>query len=408
MDWIGETAKNAETKSRSIIQNDEAINYFYAGNDDFTVYTIDTRFPKIYNDNNLGVYDLDRIVEFSNADFLNIIPKEHVDQDQDYDGLFGTFLTWLSQYAGMKTGDFYHAAPFILLEHYFYFDILRGLGLKKDPYRGSKDRALVDYREGFSHLVAGYDRRFVGLGRIKHGDKIELIRSNIYGCTSGNTTDLSQDVSIRQLVRPEMLRDHTDRFLEYIVKNPLSKMDILVDNSGVELLTDVILSMNLIDCGYARTVYLRTKVLPVYVSDTVVSEYGDDVRLVADEIRKYSPEMYDRLSGYLREGRIVVKPDLFWNMPNDFKNFHHLFRRIIGKSDLVIVKGDLNFRRLVEDKKWDDGLKWSEAISYFSYPVLSLRTIKSSCLVDVSENEKEKIGITDKTNGIYGTILFKE
>ena len=179
--------KEINGKMRPGINEVGVVNYICAGNDDFTVYTIETRFPNIYKDNDLGVYDIDKIVEFSQTDFLGITPEEYVGQDGGSGTLVDSFLTWLSPYAGKKAADFYHTAPFILLEHYFYFDILRGLGVKKDPYRGLKDRALVDYRDGFSHLVAGYDRGGVIGGRITTEAKVELVRSNIYDCTSGNT-----------------------------------------------------------------------------------------------------------------------------------------------------------------------------------------------------------------------------
>ena len=100
--------------------------------------------------------------------------------------------------------------------------------------------------------------------------------------------------------------------------------------------------------------------------------------------------MHKKISRYIEEGKIVIRPNMFWNMPNDFKNYYSLFRKIVGISDLVVLKGDLNFRRLVEDKDWDSELKLNKAVSYFKYPMLILRTIKSSSLVGIAKNKEER------------------
>ena len=53
--------------------------------------------------------------------------------------------------------------------------------------------------------------------------------------------------------------------------------------------------------------------------------------------------------------------------------------------DLIITKGDLNYRRFLEDRRWPLGQDARLATENVPFESLCLRSLKSECLVGVPE-----------------------
>ena len=58
---------------------------------------------------------------------------------------------------------------------------------------------------------------------------------------------------------------------------------------------------------------------------------------------------------------------------------------VFGGSDVVLFKGDLNYRRLVGDRYWHGTEDFATIVDYFPRPLSVLRTVKSEVVVGVSE-----------------------
>ena len=383
------------------------IEYYTALNDDFARSTIRTRFKAVYSDNNLGEPPLpETVVNITTDDFFDITPDEVSKHDENYPNLVKYFLDDMQDYIGLTLSEFYHKAPFILVEHYFYYKILLSSKDKSDPYRETKLKSLTTTKDEIAQRLSAYEN--LEIDDKNAANKGELLRRFVIFSLFGNTTDLSQIVYRQQLIKPDILKDQFVSLLEYLSNKKSRKIDILADNTGIELLSDIILSLVLIELGYTRSVHFHVNILPVFVSDIIKSEYGDDFQLLFNYLDEIGSSISAKFNHYLDEGKILIKPNFFWNMPNDFKNYNHIFMKLIGRSDLVIIKGDLNFRRLVEDKSWQSDQKLGSLISYLKTPCLVLRTIKSSTIVDLDSEMIEKLqsNVIEKTNGKYGTILF--
>ncbi|MBM4464331.1 MAG: protein-glutamate O-methyltransferase family protein [Chloroflexi bacterium] len=50
--------------------------------------------------------------------------------------------------------------------------------------------------------------------------------------------------------------------------------------------------------------------------------------------------------------------------------------RELGRSNLVILKGDVNYRRLLDDRHWPHTMRLEEVGDYFPLPFLVLRTLR--------------------------------
>ena len=141
------------------------------------------------------------------------------------------------------------------------------------------------------------------------------------------------------------------------------------DNAGRELVADLLLVDRLLADGLAATVTLHLKPRPYFVSDATVRD-------LADCLLALGGEPAGRLRGAAASGRLRVAADPFWCAPLELRDapFGLL------DADLVVLKGDLNYRRLVGDAAWPASTPFADAVQ-LPGPVAVLRTLKSDVLV---------------------------
>jgi damage-control phosphatase, subfamily III len=150
------------------------------------------------------------------------------------------------------------------------------------------------------------------------------------------------------------------------------RVDFVLDNAGFELFVDFVLAGYLIETGLASEVVMHGKAIPWFVSDVVAKDV-DDLLSVLRDPRGF----YEDASG--AEGREVIPlsegevEDLnflyrHWNGLREEKRFRFRFERVwtgpgsfwrlkeekgvLGElrgAELVVFKGDLNYRKLTGD-----------------------------------------------------------
>lgn len=154
------------------------------------------------------------------------------------------------------------------------------------------------------------------------------------------------------------------------------RVDIVLDNAGFELYVDLILAGYLLSAGLATTVVLHPKSIPWFVSDVLPSDFAALLSAVANPRKFYETpseeELYqdttpaplsetevDELSFLFQEwvtlhseGQLVLRPNRFWTHPGSFWRLPHTDKDLfedLQSSELVIFKGDLNYRKLTAD-----------------------------------------------------------
>jgi hypothetical protein len=163
-------------------------------------------------------------------------------------------------------------------------------------------------------------------------------------------------------------------------------IDIVLDNAGVELTGDLCFAAWVLLHSPSLSVTLHLKSMPFYVSDTT---YQDVDRLFA-ALRSSSSDACLEFVSLLEHHRDVTKrlrlyADACWVAPMEYRDLppqvvnafffaqrltlpevsdpdaldrpfmpHPEAQERFAKSALVIFKGDLNFRRLVGDRYWDE------------------------------------------------------
>ena len=128
---------------------------------------------------------------------------------------------------------------------------------------------------------------------------------------------------------------------------------------GFELFVDVFLAAYLLEIGAAKTVVCHPKDFGWFVSDVLPVDFDSLFSLLEDpsiadteEHRQDLSFLQKRWLHFYQNGQIKVRPDPFWTTAHPYwrmPTYAPELYKELQKSDLVIYKGDLNYRKLVED-----------------------------------------------------------
>jgi len=78
---------------------------------------------------------------------------------------------------------------------------------------------------------------------------------------------------------------------------------------------------------------------------------------------------------------------------------------------MIILKGDVNYRRLLSDRHWPYTTSITDIVHYFPTSLLILRTLKGEIIVSLREGQAEEIEAEDPEwliNGKRGIIQYIE
>jgi predicted aconitase with swiveling domain/uncharacterized protein with ATP-grasp and redox domains len=343
---------------------------------------------------------------------------------------------WLAPYIGQTWLE----APWFVGEMYFFRRILEatgyfqvGAGQGVDPYRLQKQQALVEAAEALRQVCAGRHQWLAALqegGKSAQAELARLIRRAIWG----NQNDLSLwPAGAEQPEAPgaagagealftaNLLIDDAEAASAYLVslggrELPASRgalerpcVDFLLDNVGMELAYDLVLADALLAGGLARSVRFHVKPHPTYVSDAT----GPDVREMTEFLAAATDPavrlLGTQLVGYLAAGGLRLATDDFWLSPLPGWEMPVALREELGLSDLIISKGDANFRRWLGDRHWPFTTPFQEIVAYRPAPLLALRVLKSPVHCGLAEGVQAEMDRKDPRwmyNGRWGIISF--
>lgn len=81
----------------------------------------------------------------------------------------------------------------------------------------------------------------------------------------------------------------------------------------------------------------------------------------------------------------------------------------LSRSDLLVSKGDANYRRWLGDRYWPFTTSFADIVAYRPVPLLALRVIKAEQLAGLGEGRQEQLDRLDPDwlyNGRWGVIQF--
>lgn len=229
----------------------------------------------------------------------------------------------------------------------------------------------------------------------------------------GNRTDLSYNVAAQvgraarlEDERSNLLVNHTEQVWEYLRQKPRRRLGIITDNAGTELLMDLALTDFILSEGLAERVDLHLKPQPFFVSDAMPDDVetgldalkmdGDAARALGERVRSHQENQ--RLG--LRTHWHYATSLFYFQLPGDL-------HAELASMDLVILKGDVNYRRLVGDVHWPPTRPFEQATAYFPAPLVALRTMKAELIVGLGTGEAKRLWEQDPewmVNGRRGLI----
>ena len=325
---------------------------------------------------------------------------------------------------------------------------------KIDTFKSSQ-KAVIQLASRYKDLIDQVKGGKAEAFSPEESRKAELLLFNemAEACLWGNATDLSllttlsfedlqklQDSKLRKEAESTLLVNHiSDAFnaLKQSQKhNPTGerRIDFVLDNAGFELYADLILAGYLLASGLATNIVLRPKAIPWFVSDVVPADFaallnalsnpkqffetlseeekglGRNTSILSDQDVADLNYVYDDWSRLHAEGKLAIRPDRFWTHAGSFWRMPTVAPELyadLRESELVILKGDLNGRKLVGDAVWDPTTPFTEAIGPLAQRgeglrLLQLRTCKADTVVGLKPGEDERLRKTEGGGGDSG------
>lgn len=288
-----------------------------------------------------------------------------------------------------------------------------------DYFARAKNDTFVKSAHAVSTLAERYHKVHVQLATRPPPEVLELLAHELFSTALwGNATDLSLLVTVSMEQLKELQVSAANRDKESLLVNDFKKVwhqlrsdaggrvDIVLDNSGFELYTDLVLTLFLLDSGLAEQVVLHPKNLPWMVSDVVPSDLPAILGLLADATKfpLYRDDLdfiVHKLHDYLAEGQLIMRTSAFWTTPLPFSEIRkggegggEAVYKDLRASKLVVFKGDLNYRKLTADKVWPYDTPFEVAIGDLAQshiPLVALRTVKADVIVGLPAGKGEEL-----------------
>jgi hypothetical protein len=281
-----------------------------------------------------------------------------------------------------------------------------------DPFEGQKRQGLEISRTGIEELSRQVNQWIQSpdsdafarlLGLILWGNQADL---SLWPAGAEEKPD-HLDAEQRQA---HLIVDQTEDLSTYLssLGLPVRRVDLVADNAGFELVCDLALAEFLLSARWADSVRMHLKAYPTFVSDAMIKDVNDTVIFLRAAFHPDHTRIFvDRLSALLGEGRLILEDNVFWNSPLPGWEMPGSIRQDFSKSDLVIFKGDANYRRLLGDRHWPFTTPFADVVRYFPAPLACLRVAKSEVAVGLEPGQPEQLAQIDPEwvyDGKWGMI----
>ena len=305
--------------------------------------------------------------------------------------------------------------PWYWAEVFFYRKLLEavryfqpGLWHERDPFGSLKRRqeaeALARFAEGWSQLETA----------ALHLSEAQVFEALLHSALWGNRADLS-NFTVRELAqaglatqaeRHNLLIDDTQA-VEALLSAGVARVDFICDNVGLDLLFDLALADFLLGRGWAQQVTLHLKSQPFFVSDAMPADATLAINALATAAPAAEQALGQRLRAWVEDGHLRLATGPFWTGFLMFRDMPSHLRGELAQAALVVVKGDVNYRRLLDDRHWPHTTRMEDVTAYFPAPFVALRTLKGEIMVGLEPGQAERLFAEDPAwliNGKRGVI----
>lgn len=361
----------------------------------FAYYTITERWPKIVRQIQ-AEQNFDASVQAELTALVNELLHGTVELNVSGEDQ-AAWRSHMSPYQGQSWFD----VPWFLAETYFYRRILEATGYFSADETQGIDPFAVQKQQGLNHAIAQLSTLSHQLCQWYESTdwspvpwRRDWMRRLILDVLWGNQADLSlrPGEATNQATQQEeqILVNDVEAVLDRLENCDRTRVDIVADNAGAELVCDLFLAHALVATGKAGQVHLHLKNHPTFVSDATERDVYQTLWQLANVQASGVDEELDQanllllqslaleISAYVDRGQIRLQAHPFWTSPLPAWEMPVDLQQELVRSQLVIFKGDANYRRLLGDRTWEFTESFQTITDYFPAPLLALRTIKSN------------------------------
>ncbi|XP_025411541.1 protein-glutamate O-methyltransferase-like [Sipha flava] len=284
-----------------------------------------------------------------------------------------------------------------------------------DPFYEQKMKGLVSCEDAMKilgqFLINYFNKSEVEIKNLRE-DLPKIIKCALWG----NRCDLSQTggdaiaqtespLKLVDSLQDLMLVDESSKAVDFLcnslsITNDDKILDIILDNAGYELFTDLCLADYLVTYKFVNIVRFHGKAIPWFVSDVTNQDFITTIDYIANKSTcEGLKELGKRWESYMKSGQWKFECEQFWTLPFHFGQIKLLDIELYNKlsqSLLIISKGDLNYRKLVGDVFWEPTVPFSQAVGNFKpSKLIALRTLKSDITCGLPEGLAESISKND-------------
>ncbi|MBO3731888.1 damage-control phosphatase ARMT1 family protein [Glycomyces niveus] len=285
---------------------------------------------------------------------------------------------WEAEIAA-RAGTPWSALPYLWAESYFYRRLLEAVEYfdAESPWCGIDLFAPQKHAQlAGEEIQADLD----AYAELAEKDPDERRQALLYASLWGNQADLGFRTDNDIAGQSDVVVDDSDAIWD-LVDGPGERPVIVVaDNAGRELTADLALVDAILE---TTAVELHLKPHPYFVSDATGQDLLATLDALAANANKPVQALGQRLRDAVRDETLRVRTHGFYALPSTYRHLPPALAADYAAAKLVIVKGDLNYRRLVGDREWDPTAPFGEVVGYFPGEVAALRTAKSDLAVGV-------------------------
>jgi len=338
-------------------------------------------------------------------------------------------VAFWNRHQARYTGKTWLEVPWYFAETYFYRRLLEvaryfqpGRWQGVDPFAPQK-------REQEVTAIAQLATVWTAIEQLPPEERFVLL---LHSALWGNRADLS-NFTVKESAhrgldahteRDNLLIDDTKAVLAFFCQRistderekSVDTVAFINDNVGADSLFDLALADFLLTQGWARNIVFYLKNQPFFVSDATP---WDILRVIQQLQASSNPAVAalgDRLYNALLptpysllSAPLSLITDPFWTSCLTFHQLPPTLRATLSQADLTILKGDVNYRRLLDDRHWPHTTPVTAADAGFPKPYLILRTLKGEIMIGLQPGQVESLAAEDATwliNGKRGVVQF--
>ncbi|XP_068609953.1 damage-control phosphatase ARMT1 [Brachionichthys hirsutus] len=345
-------------------------------------------------------------------------------------GTWNRYLQVQQRLQGDREPVSWFRSPWLYVECYMYRRIQEALWLSPpisdyDVFSEGKTLNYLQSQQAVMTLCSYSESIRENMAGLSHKQLSEYFTSLLQVSLWGNKCDLSvssgrdnsqktSPVDSLSGLQPFILVDDSKLVWTALTAGqPAGRVDIVLDNAGFELVTDLVLADFLICSGLVREVRFHGKSFPWFVSDVTAGDFRWTIGQATAADHEHTSQSGLRWQSYVRTGAWSYRDHPFWTQPHAFCDMEadapDLYTQLQA-ADLVLFKGDLNYRKLTGDRDWDHAASFAAALRGFGpAPLCSLRTLKANVQVGLQPGQGGELTCQDPnwmTTGMYAVIQF--